>query len=330
MKNRNNESEIRNNLLTGDWVIIAPKRSNKGKLKLEHCPFCCLDEQEEPVLIYNKGKIVYTKESWTTIVIPNKFPVMEPYVKNSSETKDRYVTIKSPGLHELVISSDHEKDIANLTIPRICEVLSCYQDRIMTHKKNKDVSYVFVFQNHGPIAGASQKHPHSQIITLPFIDRELKSIINESKKFSKEHGECLHCWMIKRELKDGERIVFENDSFVAYIPFAPKFLYQVVLTPKTHMPRFEDITEEQKKELAEAFKFITKQYEKKLGDPCYNSYLHNTPCDGKDYEYFHWYFVFMPRITNYAGFEISANMEIISSYPEDQAEVLRGNKRTKR
>lgn len=316
-------SEIRKCPLTGDWSIIAPSRSNRHYKKSTDCPFCNILEQEEPVLIMNNGKVTDKKSKWSTIVIPNKFPAMQPLIESKTMTVNEYTKVFSPGYHELVITSDHNKNIAQLSLSRIKELFDCYQYRISSLKNEKSVNYIFIFQNHGERAGASQHHPHSQIITLPFIDKELKSIINESKKYYNKNKKCLHCEIIKNEIQEKKRILFENESFLAYIPFAPKFLFQVIVTPKKHQSLFEEISENEKNDLAQVFKLIAKKYNKNLNNPAYNFYLHNSPCDKKDYNYFHWYFAFMPRMSNLAGFEISANMEIISIMPEDQVNLLK-------
>jgi UDPglucose--hexose-1-phosphate uridylyltransferase len=322
-ENPNQETEIRNNLLSGDWVIIAPARAENLKNSYVGCPFCNIDSQEKPTLIYNNGKIVTTTNKWTTIVIPNKYPVFVPLINECSSKDESCYKIKSAGYHELIITSDHNKKMFQLSIKKIKEIFDCYQSRIITLKKDKFVQYVFVFQNCGEKAGASQKHPHSQIITIPFIDKELKSIIVKSKNYFSKNKKCLHCEIIAKELKTKERVIAENKSFVAYIPFAPRFIYQIIITPKKHSNLFEDISEAEKTDLAEIFKIVLQKYNKKLKDPDYNFYLHNSPCDEKEYPYFHWYFSLAPRLTYLAGFEIGANMEIITRYPEDQAKILK-------
>ncbi|MCK9393484.1 MAG: galactose-1-phosphate uridylyltransferase [Candidatus Paceibacterota bacterium] len=325
MKNEKDkeETELRKNLLSGDWVIIAPTRSKIPKKNNLGCPFCNLKNQETPILIYNNGKIVSDTKKWTTIVVPNKYPVFVPLMNEYSNKNKNYYRIKSPGSHELIITSDHNKKLYELGVKKIKEILDCYQSRIISLKKNKFVKYVFIFQNCGEKAGASQIHPHSQLITIPFIDKELTQIISNSKNYFKKNNKCLHCEIIEKELHERKRIIAENKSFIAYIPFAPKFVYQVIITPKKHNNLFEDISEEEKLDLAEIFKKILQKYNKKLNSPDYNFYLHNSPADNKNYNFFHWYFSLIPRLTYLAGFEIGANMEIITKYPEDQAQFLR-------
>jgi UDPglucose--hexose-1-phosphate uridylyltransferase len=131
--------------------------------------------------------------------------------------------------------------------------------------------------------------------------------------------------MNKEEKKFKKRIVFENKDFIAYIPFAPKFTFQTIITPKKHSSRFEEITEKEKESLAEIFKEILSKMYKGLKNPPYNFYLHTAPLD-KEYPHFHWYFSVFPRLSALAGFEMGAQMEVPSMYPEDQALFLRKQK----
>ncbi|MCK9578180.1 galactose-1-phosphate uridylyltransferase [bacterium] len=322
MINKKKDTELRNNLLSGDWVIIAPARSNVPRGNNE-CPFCSLKDQEEPVLIYNNGKVVNDKTKWTTIVIPNKYPVFTPFANECSSEKESCFKMRTPGHHELVITSNHDKNISELPIKRIKEIFDCYQSRIQILKKNKLVKYISIFQNCGEKAGASQKHPHSQIITIPFIDKELQMIISNSKDYFERNNKCLHCEIIEREIRDKQRLVLENNTFIAYVPYAPKFTFQIIIAPKKHRSLFEDIAEEEKIDLADILKKAINKYKKKLNDYAYNFFIYNSPNDNKDHSFFHWYLILIPRIGYMGGFEVGANMEIITRYPEDQAKILK-------
>jgi UDPglucose--hexose-1-phosphate uridylyltransferase len=99
----------------------------------------------------------------------------------------------------------------------------------------------------------------------------------------------------------------------------------VIITPKRHSPRFEEITDKEKESLAEAFKDILSRLYNGFDNPPYNFFLHTAPFD-KEYPHFHWYFSVFPRLSILAGFEMGAQMEVPLSYPEDQAEFLRKQK----
>lgn len=320
------ETELRYDLVNDDWIIISPVRGDRLKDKtIMHCPFCELESQEKAVLAYSHGAMTDVAEKdWTTVVVPNKYPVFVPNQKHEEEN-GFYSKFKSAGFHELVITRDHKKSLALLSIENIKEVLSCYQHRIIEFKNYDFIKNVAVFHNNGEKAGSSQPHPHSQILTLPLIDKEFRIILDRHKKYFKENKECLRCKVNSEEKKTKERIVSENEDFIAYIPFAPRFTFQTVITPKKHSPRFEEITDKEKESLAKIFKEVLLKIYKGLNNPAYNFCLYNSPLD-KKYSYFHWYITIIPRFSAIAGFEIGAEMEILAKHPEDQAEFLRKQK----
>ena len=332
-------SEFRYDLVSKDWVLIASERGKRpGSFKMKKrkiiktpkskCPFCQIETQEKPTLIFSQGKSVSLSKGipkdWTTIVIPNKYPAVSPLrkLKEYSEGKF-YKKISATGFHELVITHSHEKQIPQFNINQIKELIDVYQSRYLSLKKEKFVNYISIFHNYGVEAGASVVHPHSQIITTPLIDSDLNGALETSKKYFNKNKKCLYCEMIKLEKKKKERIVFENKDFLVLCPFASKSAFQMIITPKKHLSYFENITEEEKISLAEAFKVAFSKFYKALSNPAYNFYLHTAPCDGKKHNYYHWHWTILPKTATMAGFEIGTCMEISSIKPETSAQILR-------
>ncbi len=125
------------------------------------------------------------------------------------------------------------------------------------------------------------------------------------------------------EKKVGTRIIFENREFVVVCPFASKAAFEVIISPKAHKAYFEKITENEKRQLSEAFQAALGKLHRGLSDPAYNFYLHTAPADGKDHEYYHWHWTIIPKTSTWAGFEIGTRMEISTIEPEKAAEYLR-------
>jgi len=331
-------SEFRFDTISRDWVIIATGRAKKPnsfkikkkkiiKISEKECPFCNIISQEKPLLIFVKGKIFPFKneipKDWTTIVILNKYPALLPTKEVKIEKEGRfYRKMTGVGYCELVITRDHKKHFAHLDIWQIKEVLDCYQIRYLSLMKKSFVSYISIFHNHGVEAGASQPHPHSQIITTPLIDLDLKKALSNAKKYFEKHKKCIYCEMNNWELKMKKRIVFENERFIALCPFASKSAFEVIISPKFHSSNFERIEENDKWKLAEAFKVVMVKISKALGNPPYNFYLHTSPVKEKSH-YYHWHFTILPKTQSMAGFELGTRMEISAIEPEKAAEYLR-------
>ena len=338
MKKPKFPSELRLDLISRDWVVIATGRARKPnafkkkriikKLSKKDCPFCKIETQRKPVLIYSNGKKLEIKDkipkNWTTIVIPNLYPAFFPSESLEERIEGNlYERMNGVGFHEILVIRDHKKTLAQLTIDGVKEVFDAYQSRYLSLMKERFVNYVSIFHNHGVEAGASQSHPHSQIITTPLIDTDLRRALVNSGKYYKKHKKCVYCEMSKWERKTNERIVFENKDFLVICPFASKSAFQVIISPKKHLPYFERITEKQKWYLAEAFRQALKRLYKALNDPAYNFYLHTAPCDGKNYDYYHWHWTIVPKTSTWAGFEIGTRMEISIIEPEKAAQYLR-------
>jgi len=332
-------SELRFDLVSKDWVIIAtgrgkrPEAFKKEKRKeievsKKFCPFCNIETQEPPVLVYSKGKKIPLEKGiikdWTTIVIPNKFPALLPSLKLEKKTEGKfYQKMNAVGNCELVVMRDHERHFPQFEIPQIKEVFDVYQERYLDLMKKPLVNYVSIFHNHGKEAGASQPHPHSQIVTTPLVDVDLQKALLNSERYFKENKKCIYCQMNKWERKFKKRIVFENKDFLAICPFASKAAFEVIISPKFHSPYFERITENQKYQLSQIFQIVMKKLYKALNDPPYNFYLHTAPCDKKEYPYYHWHWTILPKTAIPAGFEIGTRIEISTIEPEKAAEYLR-------
>jgi UDPglucose--hexose-1-phosphate uridylyltransferase len=331
-------SELRFDLVSKDWVVIATGRSRrpetfkKEKRKRDEaprskCPFCNLKNQEKPTLIFNKGKRVISGDfpkEWTTIIIPNKYPAFIPYPRlNERKEGEFYKKMNAAGFHEVVITRDHKKHLGQFRIKGVKEMMDVYQQRYLDLMDRNFVNYISIFHNHGEEAGASIAHPHSQIITTPLIDVDLKRALLNSESYYQKTKKCIYCQMNEWERRARKRIVFENKGFLVVCPFSSKSAFQVIVSPKKHSPYFERITEKEKLQLAEAFRAALRKIYKGLNDPAYNFYLHTAPCDGKDYPYYHWHWTILPKTSTWAGFELGARMEISTIEPEKAAAYLR-------
>lgn len=339
---KKNLSELRFDLESKDWVMIATDRAKKPKdFKLEEkkaakngkkeakqkCPFCSLGIENMPVLIFSQGKKIERPEllpkDWTLMVIPNKFPAVAPGEKLRERAEGPYSLMDGIGFHEVVVTRDHLRDMSQCSVEEIKEVLDAYQERYLELMNEKFVNYVSIFHNHGQPAGATLVHPHSQIMAIPVTDPDIQKSLIGSKRYYDFHQKCLHCEMLKWDKETGERIVFENNDFIALCPFASRMAFHVRIYPKKHLSYFERVKEEQKIALAEAFQAVLLRLRKTLGDLAYNFFLRTSPCDGKDYSYYHWHFEILPRTSIQAGFELGAGIEISTIEPEKAAELLR-------
>lgn len=324
-------SELRQDLISGDWVVIATGRAKRpdefanfqraqDDKGIENCLFedPVATGQEKDVLLYHKAD-----GDWTLRVFPNKYPAFSPGKSVKTISEGPYIAMPGNGYHEIVVTRDHYRQLAMMDVMEVAEVIDAYQDRYLEHMSKKSVNYIAIFHNHGKEAGASIPHPHSQIMAVPVIAPYIKFELDGAKQYHKSNKHCVYCVMAEYESEEKKRVVFENDDFIAFCPFASRAAFEVHVMPKTHSPYFERITDEQKIKLAEVFSKALGSIYKALNDPPYNFYIHSAPCDGSDYPHFHWHIEILPHTSTWAGFELDTGIEISTIQPEVAAEYLR-------
>jgi len=329
---KNKVTELRQDLVTGDWVVIATGRAKRPEEFAAHrreeviddpdkpCFFCHPEEtgQEKDVLIYNRAD-----GDWSLRVFPNKYPAFSRSRVPKHFEEGPYFGMDGTGYHELIVTRDHHKQIALLESMEVAEIIDAYQDRYIDLMSKKSVNYIDIFHNHGKEAGASIAHPHSQLMAIPVISPYVQGELDGAELYWKANKDCAYCEMIEWEAENEKRVIFENNNFIAFCPFSSRAAFEVWVLPKKHKPYFERILDAEKMELAEALQISINKIYKALGDPAYNFYLHTSPCDGKDYPHFHWHIEILPRTSVWAGFELSTGIEISTIQPEAAAEYLR-------
>lgn len=333
-KNENSPvSMLRKDLVSGTWVVLSTRRRerpdfskiNNNNLELpkdsEKCPFCPENvfSQEKDVLIY-----VNDTGDWSLKVFPNKFPAFSSKVKNVNRQEvGPFETMEGAGYHEVLATRDHSKDIADLDVIQIAEIMDAFQERYVDLMNKRHIKYISIFKNYGKDAGASIGHPHCQIVAMPIIDPDVYRSLVGSESYFMAHRECVHCVMIEWEKQVKERIIYENEEFIVVCPFVSRVSFETRIYPKKHLSYFERITDEQKIMLADAMKQCLLKLKKALGNPPYNMFLHTSPCDGQAYDHYHWHFEIFPKTNIWAGLELSTGIEICSVLPEEAAKILR-------
>jgi UDPglucose--hexose-1-phosphate uridylyltransferase len=325
-----NASELRHDILRDEWVVISDNRKNrpddfieedeKQEYNIEEDVFNNPEKtgQKEDVLIYRDEN-----DEWTTRVFPNKFPVVEKVSKKEDLSRGPYKAVSTVGSHEIVVTRDGKRTFALLEKNELAEVIDAYRERYVELMNDNDVNSISIFHNHGKKAGASVVHPHSQIITLPVMIPAVMREIEVCREYKKRTKENLFEIIAEYELEKNERIVYTNDKFIVYCPFASSRAFQMRILPREPQPYFERISPEGEIFLADALSKSLKALYSGLKDPDFNYYLRTAPCDGQVYDEYSYHIDVFPRTHVYAGFEFATDIEIVPVSPESAAKYLR-------
>lgn len=221
------------------------------------------------------------------------------------------------GAHEVIIESpDHEVFFGD-------QLFHAVQDRIVYWRQNTGIRYVQVFKNSGEAAGASLKHPHSQLIALPMVPKRVLEELNGAKQYWKDRGRCYFCDLLEQERGDRTRLVFETEVFQAIAPWAPRFGFETWILPKVHESHFENTSVAHLEPIRRALTILTHKLDQAADRPAYNLLLHSAPVHEAELAHYHWHLEILPRITGVAGFEWATGYYVNIMEPENYARLLR-------
>jgi UDPglucose--hexose-1-phosphate uridylyltransferase len=204
-------------------------------------------------------------------------------------------------------------------------VLETYHRRYVDLMAEHSNMMTIIFRNHGEKAGTSLAHPHSQIIVTGIVPAHIRAREEAAGRHFDEWGRCVYCEILDFETRDRSRVVSENPSFVAFVPFAASVPFELWILPKRHAADFGSVIDAEKSDLAAILQESLSRLHRKLGDPDYNYVILSAARYRADEPQLHWYLEIRPRLTTQAGFEIGSGISINPSIPEDDAAFLRSD-----
>lgn len=337
--------ELRKDPIVGRWVIIATERSKRPdqfaaglapeQAPEKECPFDEGKESKTPPEIYAirpKGS-AKNGPGWELRVVPSLTPFLRIEGDLDRRGKGLYDLMSGVGAHEIVVETNqHIAHMADLAQEQIAKVIKCYIDRMLDLENDKRFKYVLVFKNYGWSAGGGRiRHSRSQLIATPVNPKRVKEEMVGARQYYEYHERCIFCDLIRQEMDCQERIVAEVDGFIAVVPFASRFPFEVWILPKEHSCDFVSLTPEKQQGLAAMMKLVLQKLKIGLKDPPFNYIIHTAPFRRQKLGYwktinydYHWHVEVTPRLTRVAGFEWGTGFYICPATPEAAAEFLRG------
>ncbi|MGH9347023.1 MAG: galactose-1-phosphate uridylyltransferase [Vicinamibacterales bacterium] len=328
-------SELRKDPVTGRWVIISTERRKRpSDFRLEPvviqpdaaCPFCEGHEQMTPreILAYGRNGQAPDQPGWDLRVVPNQFPVLRVEGNLDREGEGLFDKMNGIGAHEVIIETPkHLASLATMGEGAVEQVLWSFRERVRDLKQDRRFRYIIIFKNHGAAAGASLDHPHSQLVALPIVPREVRDEVEGARQHYASKERCVFCDVIRQDAADGRRLIAENADMVAMAPFASRFPFETWILPRRHQSLFEDAPRHEYASLARLLADILRRMERILVSPPYNLLIHSAPLAEPAGEFYHWHVEIIPKLTKVAGFEWATGFYVNPTAPEEAAQVLR-------
>lgn len=299
--------QFRWNPLLDTWTLVATNRQNRPHLPKDYCPFCPKDNAELP--------------KYDVLAYPNDFPVMSLDATGSkSKTKDNHIfkSKEAVGHCEVILyCPEHNKQLYELTDAHVLKIVELWSQRFKALQKEPRVKYIFEFENRGEEVGVTIHHPHGQLYAYSFIPSKIREELRNCKKYYAKHKRNLFADLNAAEKKHKKRVLLENKSFIAYIPYFTDYPFGVFIVNKNLKGNITQFTVAEKKDLADMLKKLTAGFDKIYSRQFpYMMCMHQTPVNEKKYadaeDYYAFHIEFYPplrdknKIKWYAGSEMGA------------------------
>ena len=329
-------SELRLDPTTREWVIIATERAKRPhdlisraphaipEAHVADCPFCPGNED-----MTTGESASYPDPAtglWRVRVFENRYPAVKPDgVAERFQDHPLALSVKGVGLHEVVVESAlHNRLLALMDDDEIFDVVRAYRDRHQALYEHDYVRQLIIFKNHGPSAGTSLEHPHSQIVAAPVVPWHRRHLYDVAVQHYDERGTNLYQDMIQFEVERGLRIVDEDAAFVEMHPYASRRPFETWILPKTSRASFGDVPDAELRLFGVALRNALRRLHVGLNNPDFNHVLYTAALGDADEPHFCWHLRIYPRLTAVAGFEIGSGIHINTSVPEETARFMRG------
>jgi UDPglucose--hexose-1-phosphate uridylyltransferase len=224
----------------------------------------------------------------------------------------------------------HNTTLAELQVNEIRALFKCWQEQYRELGKRPEVNHVLTFENKGKVVGVSNPHPHCQIYATNFVFKTIAVEVDAAARHWKEHRRVLFEDVLTAEKADGRRIISENGSAVAFVPYFARYAYEVYVAPKQAHQSIADLAAGELSDLAQVLKDVLVRYDNlwRMSFP-YVLVLHQAPTNGRVADGFHFHIEFHPPLRSpnllkyLAGPEVGGGSFLSDTSPEEKAAELR-------
>jgi UDPglucose--hexose-1-phosphate uridylyltransferase len=311
-------SHRRFNPLTREWIVVSPHRTKRPWQGQQEKPNTIIPPNYDPTCYLcptnERAGGNRNPDYKHTFVFDNDFAALQAEVPAGEINIDDLIIAESErGIcRVLCFSPDHSLTLARMKTDDITIVVDEWADQYLDLGGRDFVSYVQIFENRGEMMGASNPHPHGQIWATQSLPNEPTKEINAQREYADNKGACLLCDYLKLEREQGQRIVFENESFMVLVPFWALWPFEVMIISKEHRRSIDEFSDAERTVFADTLRRLTTRYDNLFQTPFpYSMGFHQRPTDGGEYPFVHFHAHFYPPLLRSAtvrkfmvGFEL--------------------------
>jgi UDPglucose--hexose-1-phosphate uridylyltransferase len=322
--------------LREEWVVVAAHRQNRpwigqtvsGRREplpayLPDCTLC-----PGNVRVSGAQNEAYSR----SFVFDNDLPCVgegapDPEPPSAAVFKNR----AARGIARVVCYSPrHDLTLAELPRDEVAHLVEVWQRQYRDLGERPGIDHVLIFENKGEVVGVSNPHPHCQIYATNFVFKTIETEARVAARHLAETGRVLFQDVIEAERASGRRVLFENATAIAFIPYFARYAYEVYVAPKATRASVAALGDSELADFAEALCHVLVKFDNLWRMPFpYVMPLHQAPTDGGDHRAFHFHVEFHPPLRRpdllkyLAGPEIGGGNFLSDTSPEEKAAELR-------
>lgn len=250
-------SELRHDPLEDEWVIVAAHRQVRTHLPpSDECPLCPSTESRLTEI---------PAQGYDVVVFDNRFPSLT--YRSDTATEGLVYPLTNGRCEVISFTDDHDAFYATLSEERLATVGRAMVDRTIQLGKEPGVEYVLCFENRGQEIGVTLHHPHGQVYAYPFVPPRVARWVESALRHRRSEGTCLQCDLVRHELADGARVVARTERFVSFVPYAPRWPFEVHTCPLDHVSELAELEEEALTELMVLQSDVVATFDRLFGGP---------------------------------------------------------------
>lgn len=321
--------------LREEWVIVAAHRQDRpwsgetvkheNVSRPQYVDDCYLCPRNQRV----SGEV--NPDYQGIFVFDNDHPCVGPAAPDPrSNEPEIFRNRPARGLARVVCYSPrHDLSLAQLELREIENLIGAWQAQYIDLGRHSEIDHVLIFENKGEAVGVSNPHPHCQIYATNFVFKTIETEVAASRRYFAAHQRPMFQDILVAE-QEGTRLICENKTAIAFIPYFARYAYEVFIAPRRTHPSIASLNAQEVSDLADVLREITIRFDNLWQMPFpYVMPLHQAPTDGGDYRGFHFHIEFhpplrKPNLLKYlAGPEIGGGNFLSDTSPEEKAAELR-------
>lgn len=328
------KTEMRLDPLTRAWTLFSEARAGLpafGSVLADGAaaardPFVRGSERFAPQTLHETRM----GEGWQVRVVPNRAPVLKVEGDATVHPEGFYDRMEGVGAHEVVVESPGPGPFEDLALGEIQSVIRAWKLRMLDLMRDSRLRSFLVVKNVGRPAGATVSHALSQVVAMAIVPPVLKRKLAAARTFYALRKRSIFEDILHEEVRTAKRLVYENNGFAAFCPYAARAPFELAIYPKRQCPDFHGVTDQEVAQLSDALRTTLRKLAAALDHAPYNLIVQTAPVRTPRADHwttierdFRWHIEIVPRLQPIGGIELGTGCWVNSVWPEAAAEYLR-------